>query len=701
MAIYGITDYSTDVYGFDFPPQYRVDPFTASSLDYASILLTWAQPSGTILAYRLLRNRFGYPADQDDGEILIDSTSYPGNSFIDHKVIPGEYHYYGFYVLLNFIGNVWVRSATTATLAINQYEFHDKLLHPLVPGQFTNETGLGDVFTVTEGSTINTPQGEILLADGENRAFHLFLNVISWGMNLLKTQYDTYLHLNNPWKIPLPDLHNLANQVGVVVNPDIHPYTLRKAVFFNAQINKERGTTSGLATEVSALTGWNLDLTVGQNFMLENDQSEFLDPDYPQWVNSINYNTGEKVSFSGFWYNCINASNIGNAPTGTSASNTWWAPILSTLDNTVLLNSATGFINTWEPLYPTVTNGITSGTAISEIIGIADPLSPSKFAWNGLQVTNNGGGTQNVWLRSIARTPGDIAVTTTTFAPNKYQVINDGLPVPYDSLPSQTWNATTTYETQNIVTYNNQPFVALRQSKNALPPYAVPANSSPEWAPLSLNTRFRICVSAYCTGSSGAIQIYPFVEWYDDQGTFIMRHIARNPTPGTVAVPDGLVYDSFTTRAGTTIDGTRTDDGGFTWIQEAGSLSCTAFATGSVYPTVPTTRSYAVVSSGVSDTQIGITFLTGAAPGMVQALYLRWLDDTHYIRASRSDLRTINGATHTTIGSYSTPCSDGDRLTVTLSGSNITCFRNGVQVLTTTSTFNQTATRHGFGVENT
>jgi hypothetical protein len=52
----------------------------------------------------------------------------------------------------------------------------------------------------------------------------------------------------------------------------------------------------------------------------------------------------------------------------------------------------------------------------------------------------------------------------------------------------------------------------------------------------------------------------------------------------------------------------------------------------------------------------------------------------------------------TTTLNYSTAFSDGDRITVAYSGSNITVYRNGSQVLTTTNSTLSTATRVGMAV---
>lgn len=690
MAVYGITVYGTDVYGYDFPPDYRVEPFTAASLDYNSIALSWTKPAGDILAYRLIRNRYGYPSDEDDGEILFDSETYPGSQFIDHTVIPGAYHYYGFYVLLDFLGNVWVRSGLTACLAIKNFQSYQEMYNR-IPGYFVNAANDGD---------------ELSADFVGNTYLQQFMQIMGWGVDLLRTQYDTYRNVNNPWTVPLSTLYTLGNQMGITINPDISPYTLRKAIFFNAPINQQRGTPSGIATEVSALTGWNLDLQVGKNIMLENDQSNFSDPNYSLWSDNLNYNFAERVSFVGSgsvtrFYQCINATaNIGNPPSGTTSSNTWWEAVLGVNDNTVLLNAATGNPDTWEVLYPAVSNAAPIANSIEETIGVLDPLGSGNFTTNSLTAINNATtGSQALWLRSVSRTLTDMMSTTTSFAADKYQAVADGIPVPF-SLPSQVWDASVTYRTNDIVTYSSQPFIALRQSTGAIPPYTDIGTSSAEWEPLSWEPRYRICLSTYALGSA-AVQVTPFVEWYDSQGNYIMRVMARNGTPGSVEMPNSFVYDSFTTGANTAISSRTTDDGGYEWIQEAGTFQLSPFNTGSAYPLTTGQRTYAYINSGTANCQVGVTFLTEPEGGQSQALLLRWVNDTSYIRADYTALRTNSGGTWTTLGTYSTPFVAGDRMVVQLNGSAIVVLRNGVSVLSVSSSFNSTSGNHGILVENT
>lgn len=686
MAVYGISLYGSETYGFSLPPQFRVDPFSAVPTNYGQITLTWTQPAGPVQAYRLVRNLYGFPVDQDDGEILIDSLTYPGSMFVDNTVVAGSYYYYAIYLASSLSNFAWIRSSVTATLAISNFNSYPEM-YKLIPNFYINQSATGDIL-------IQGNQG--------NTELQRFIQVFGWGLDLLRTQYATYLNLNDPWKIPESDLYNLAVELGLNINPDIHPFTLRKAVFNNAEINKQRGTPQGIATEVSSLTGWSVDLQIGPNFMLSNDQSAFIDPSYVQWSPNISYTINEKVTFGNFYYTCIATGNIGHAPTGTSSSNTWWQAVQGFNDNTVLLNSATGNPDTWDVLYPSATNGAALPSSIFETIGVKNPQNTSNSAYNSLQVINNGGSPQNIWARSIARTPADLATVTTTFVPDKYQAIADGIPVPY-SLAFQQWNATTTYNTNQVVVYNNQPFIALRQSTGAVPPYTTTGVASNEWAPVSFDPRYRLCVSGYCTGSTG-VQVTPFIEWYDSQGNFISRVFARNSTPGSVNTPNNLFFDSFTTNVGGKIadPGRTTDDGNISWQIPAGNFTLSPVNNGSAYPTTTGQRSVALINSGVSDTQLGVTFITGPQAGQSMGIIFRSNSGaTKYLRADWTKVEQNNSGAVTVLGTYSTPFSAGDRMVLQLSGTSIIVLRNGVQVLSAGSSFNQTSKFHGIIVENT
>lgn len=641
-------------------------------------MLSWVKPTGTITAWRLVKNMQGYPADQDDGSVVVDSAAgFPGNNFADVSITPGAYHYYGFFVQVNTESNLWVNAGVTSCLMLGNYNSATSMLN-LIPDFFVNLVNDTDELQAD-------PTG--------NPYLNAFMSVFGWGLDYLRTQYDTYANFNNPISIPLDDLYNLAVELGIDINPAISPYTLRKAVYYNATVNKNKGTLLGIATELSALTGWSADVTTGPNMMLSDDQSFFADPVIPAWSNALNYNDGELVQYDSYVYKCIDTGNVnyGHAPSGTTSPNTWWE-VQQYQPSTVLANSLTGGIDTWEGIYNLTPNTTLPDDALQELIGAQDPLSTLHNTFNVLQVQNVNDTTTDMWVRSVARTPSDMSQSY----PDQYQAIADGIPVP-SYLTASVWSSADTYYPQDIVLYNNQPFMALRTSVDSVPPYSSPGTASQDWTPLGYDERYRIAIATYARGS--AVTVVPFIEWYDSGGHFITRVFARN-TGTEPSLPAGICYDSFVTGAGSDLATyATTDDGTYSWVNATGSFTISPFAGGCAYPTDQSARSLSVVSTGSANAQAGITFITTPTSTWATGLILRYASDTSYLEATMTELVENNGGSFSVLGNYSTPCIAGDRLTVTLNGDIITAYRNGVSVLSTSSSFNSTETSFGIVYE--
>lgn len=684
-SIYEGIPYGENLYGYQgAPSSYLVEPFIARSLNYTSIGVSWTQPTATAPRWRLLANRYGYPVDQNDGNILVDTTDWPGNFFLDTDVIPGTYHYYGLYALINESTDQWQRAGVTACLAIESFNTGTWLAANL-PAYFTEDLG-----------------GELTTEAAENPVLQQYLNVLSWGLDYLKTQYNVLAkHLNDPMAIPIGDLMNLATELGMEFDPAISVYLMRKAVLNWAHVMQERGTPTGLAAELELGTGFGVDLQYGPNLMLELDQSRFTDPVYPAYDPSIKYALGERVSYGNYWYACALNNTHGTAPTGAATNNSNWDVIQDTDDGTDLANSATGGINTWEVIYPGVSNGTPAAGSIKESLGVPNPLNSAQWNFNCLKVYNNGGSSQDIMARSVSRTTTDMLTVTTSFAPDPIQAIHDGIPVPY-VLTTQAWNPDVRYHTNDIVYYNGLPFIALRASTGATPP--VNLTPTTEWAALSPNIRLPLMVSASTfqaplSVSSLQVPVTAFVEWYDAWGNFITRVYARTPTAGTPGIPDNLAFDSFTKSPGNSISG-RTFDNGYAhnWVADDSDFEITGYAGGVAYPIVTGTRTIAT-TTGPANTQVGVTFVTAATGSQKQEIVFRYSNDTNYWRATTTSLIKMVSGVATTVATYSTSANPGDRLVVQMNGSAITVLLNGVSVATATDSFNSTATSHGIGVE--
>lgn len=813
-TIYGINQYGTSYYGRPslipdtVPPGYIVDPFTAIPFNYQVINLSWTRPAVAVTEFRLVRNRYGYPVDETDGEVLLDSATWPGNAYVDVEIWPGSYHYYGIY-LLALIGEdyVWVRAGLAACL-VARYLASANTLYELLP-----ETAK------------NIDQTELTAAATGDLYLFQYMQVLGWGLDYLKTQYQLILQANNPTVIPLNSLYNLAGELGFDFEPEISAGVVRQGVANAAHVAEERGTIAGIENKITLLTGWNAIITVGYNQLLENDQSYFPDPiaTYGQWDATISYNTGEGVVLGNYAYTSRITPNFNHTPT-TGATDSNWTCVLDADNTTALANTVTGGINTWEARYPAASHQIAGAGAIKEGVGVSDPLDPASFLHGSVRCYNTGGSAAAVDLRSIARTTTDISALSND--PDPEQVIRDGIPVQFLT-PQQAWEVTSEYNTGDIVSFNAQPFIALRDSTGVAPTSNnIPSN---EWQPLGYDSRMALVFSGYAsqslsTNTNNQAVITPYVVWYDQWGRPISTVTGRSPytqvtdvivattaalptntatsstvltassngafaavdgvtlntigqrilvmnevtttknglysltTVGTVSTPwvltrvstlaaayVGLVvsvdqgtvnagttwyctnpttptfgsttitfsqtapysytpasiyFDSFTSGWGTTLNARTTDIGGAQWVTEVGSMSVSAFSDGTVAPAVQGQRSYAVIPAQ-ANCQVGVTFVTGPDTGNSQGIVFRWSSDGNYWRADQGSLTKKVSGVYTVVAPHSTVFSPGDRMNITMNGSSITCYRNGVQVSTATDAFNDTANFHGIIYEPT
>lgn len=462
------------VYGVPLWTPYTVEPigsgvtFTAQSIDYETILVQWTRPFApdgiTITDYRLVRNRYGFPVDQEDGDILLDSSTYFGNQYQDQQVVPGSYHYYGFYIGLST--GVWVRAGFTSCLSIYSYSSGTDM--------FNN---LPIYFQSTEDQELTTNY----LGD---QYLQQYLNVIGWGFDYIKTQYDyQFISLNDPMQMSLRDLYNLAEELGIPFQSEIPASAMRKAAQNWAVVSQQRGTVLGIGNAITLLTGYGTDIQLGANRMLENDQSMPQNPGYLRWNANQAYIPGELVLYQSTYLYKSLANSLNQPPTGTTSANTWWQVVQDQADPSGALNNPvsigvptinagnnTGTANTLEAIYANQAVTYIPPTGGTLVAGIGEPVVGNVTQWQGrtFRVTNKASTAQDIWLRSLSRNNG-ADVSHPNWIPDPEQVILNGVPIP-QMTPRNEWNPATRYKTRALVTHDNIPFQAQRASTGAMPP---------------------------------------------------------------------------------------------------------------------------------------------------------------------------------------------------------------------------------------
>lgn len=676
MGTYGIGFYGVATYGTDIHPDFDVSPFTATPVDYSSVLLNWKAPAGAWDTLRLIRNRHGWAVNENDGEVLLEQ-NHLSTAFLDTGVVGGHWLYYTIYIQAS---GQWSRAGTVSTLMPKNSGYSD-LLYSLMPEYYKVNVAAGNNLT-DDSNTLNPDLGP-------------FLSIFGFGFDIVRSYYDSNRYTNDAMRTRYDNIQKMAEQFGIQFEASTPAYLFRQRVRDAATLGRQKGTVEQLRSLISETTGYDADIHIAPNLMLSDDQADFDHPTYAQWDPAVNYASGERAVFGSFLYQAASSGAYGQsqAPSGTSSSNAYWTVVAYGTDTTLV--DANGHVAGWEEI--SFTGGVSPGTAaILTGVGVQNPVQPSDNTGNALWVrnTSSGGTTATFGVRSVGRLSGQSSMD-----PN--QPVLYGIPVPQAYVD---WDGSTYYRPGDLVRFHGRTFLAVTASRNAKPlpnsgygedgygegVYGGVQTGLNPWSPLSYDDRVQMCLSGYAQAYSGQqVPVYPFVEYYDSHGSLICSLYAD-------AVPSYTVLDSFSqTWIGWV--GRTTDVGGLTWTEAVGQWTAGGYAGGAAYPT-GTGRALATLT-GHADGSVAVTFATTPSGSAKQGLVFRYQDTSTYWRAGRTALYRIASGSVAATYPYASSCSDGDRLTVAYSGSNIAVQKNGTQVLTITDSTLSTATGVGMVVE--
>jgi hypothetical protein len=303
------------------------------------------------------------------------------------------------------------------------------------------------------------------------------------------------------------------------------------------------------------------------------------------------------------------------------------------------------------------------------------PTDATRYSNNVWAISNTTASTADLGLRAISRAAG-----ATSVDPARPILMGDPLPRP--ALP---YDPTQSYVEGDIVYFDNQHYRSLVVQKGN-PPAGAQADNA-VWQCLGLDERYLLIGSVYVKGANTSYPTYMLIDFYDEHGKLIC-------TVDDSVDQTNVKYDSFTGRLGD-LNGRTVDVGSGSWASTAGAWNVTNQFGGVVLPKQVGIANAARVSS-VSDIQIGVTFFNPTSAGN-QAILFRYSDTSNYWYATRASVVKV-AAGVSTYTYHSTAFSDGDRMTVKLSGSSIIVLRNGSQVNSVTDSFNSTASTHGLAV---
>lgn len=273
MAVYGVDFYGLGRFGRDpamYRPDFSVDPFRSTPLDYSTLHLTWHQPASTDCVYlRLVRNTHNLPQDEDDGiYVWGDNTTTPPFSDVVSRVPAytdiqlGQGFYY--YTMWGWsqTSQMWVRCSDLVALVPIPWGYGWKL-YSLLPMAYRDR----DIVLVDPYNPWPV--------DGPQPPLQRYLNLLGFQLDFIRTELESLMSINDPINCSGSLLPLLAQQVGLTHEPEIGMQQQRQLIQNAIHLYKAKGSPRGITEFTSIMTSYPTTMLVhhGYNLMLTRDDS--------------------------------------------------------------------------------------------------------------------------------------------------------------------------------------------------------------------------------------------------------------------------------------------------------------------------------------------------------------------------------------------------------------------------------------------
>jgi phage tail-like protein len=282
LSKYNTLIYAEGYYGQQSRLSFSVQPFTAVTIDYDKVQLTWASLNSTFNAVRLVRNQVTFPETQEDGVILWEETNLTGtfsrSVFVDgydnlldndehndSPLIGGRFAYYRMWLRKN--DNVWYQAGDALTIIPKDHgatafsgtaeqTTHDKVMD-LLPKVFTSATQ-SPLDNVDPTSTL-----------------YRFLKGFSLTLDELLTFADVLKPNYSGLKTPPQIVSLQAQQLGLPLEYALGLRAMKRLVREAVYLYNNKGTKLGVQTLAESLTGFAPTVTPTYNLMLSMQDSTF------------------------------------------------------------------------------------------------------------------------------------------------------------------------------------------------------------------------------------------------------------------------------------------------------------------------------------------------------------------------------------------------------------------------------------------
>lgn len=352
MATYGVTVYGKSTYGRPLYTAFDTGYMTAEQTDYAQLQVSWGTPLQTATSaiiggnqdwtlLRLVRNSYGVPDAEDDGDVLLEVTaSAPTSTYLDRDVVPGRYYYYAVFVAVPLqiysssaiyqpgmivtyssvsyqclvAGTtgvtpgtnpaVWAVVSLTATWtrcggAVGlpaENGGHTQLLYDLIPRPYK--------VARVESTASSIPVNDEL---------YKFSSVFGYHLDIIRTEHTALARMNDVIRCTDVELSLIATEMGVNDRLPALAEMRRSFVRDSVAIQRAKGTPAGVEQLIKSMTGWDSLVQIGYNELHDTDEAAFASPQYPVWDSSTVYHadasisTGDRVQYQGALYQALGA----------------------------------------------------------------------------------------------------------------------------------------------------------------------------------------------------------------------------------------------------------------------------------------------------------------------------------------------------------------------------------------------------------
>lgn len=663
----------------------NVEPFEAAVIGYDEVRLTWSAPQpGTWTALMLVRSRSGYPRTSDDGipVVTFDTPNwYQQNTYTETGLV-GGWHYYSMF-LRDAFG--WQRVVTLDVLVPYDYGSTDKMWDTLPEHYRVIRDDTADMNLVN--LRINADlYDDTAGGSSDNLTLSSFISIFGWGFDLLRTQAEGLLATYDPDLIHPSRLRLLSQQFGHEPEVAVPAHVNRTIVRNLAALYRERGTVSGIKALVASVSGWDVDVRVGPNMMLSEDQAAFTNPEVPEWDPTVRYMMGDLVQRGDWTYQALvdHVLADGEGPPLTATSNAYWQYV----DYPRVVNgtrAVTGDVGSWQArLSGAAGDGATQG--VTKLVkGALDPVTAKRHG-AALQIARTSGN-GSTWVDVISVPALATGMTA------KPLILESGIPIPRPTL----WESTRLYRTGEFTIYKGAAYEALYDTTS------VPTNTT-NWVRVGADDRIAFTASTYAHGpfvggaaGTGGKTVGVRAYTYDRDGVVV------DTLHSDALTWQAPVFDPFVEDA-TPLNGSRVAPTGQTWNTDAaGTWTIDRDNTGG-WVSLPTSgRSHRWITSTADQRSIAVTYQSDPGTTRLAGIIFRRSGSGDFWIATQTGLyKVVASAARANPASGALTWAQftkGQRMTVRLVGNVITVYRNGVSLGSATDSFNSTATQHGLGVE--